>query len=105
MVSRSRPVSESALSVPSCAPGCGAESASRRIMSSASASEKNAALTSPGTGTAWGLWSGAGVIWDRVEKKVERSGRRRRADGAVEGSVVLCSTRIVLALEVLVSFE
>lgn len=91
--------------MPSCASGCGAESASRRIISNASAREKNAALTSPGTGTAWGLWSGAGVIWDRVEKKVERSGRRRRAVGAVEGSVVLCSTGIMLALEILDLFE
>ena len=48
---------------------------------------------SPGTGTAWGLWSGAGVISERAEKKVERSGRRRRGGWAVEGSVVLCSTR------------
>lgn len=39
------------------------------------------------------------MIWDRVEKKVERSGRRRRAVGAVEGSVVLCSTGMMLALE------
>lgn len=45
------------------------------------------------------------MIWDRVEKKVERSGRRRRADGAVEGSVVLCSTRMRLDLESLVLFE
>lgn len=37
------------------------------------------------------------MIWERVEKKVERSGRRRRALEAVDGSVVLCSTGIMLA--------
>ena len=79
----------------SAAPSAGcAAGASRRITSSASASEKKAALTSPGTGTAWGLWSGPGVISERVAKKVDRSGLRRRgAWVAAEGSVVLCSTR------------
>lgn len=45
------------------------------------------------------------MIWDRVEKNVERSGRRRRALVAVEGSVVLCSTGMMLVLEILGLFE
>lgn len=59
---------------------------------------------SPGTGTAWGRWrASSGEISERVAKKVERSGRRRRVvdwvDGA-EGSVErLCSTVFAYELE------
>ena len=69
-----------------------------RITSNASASERNAALTSAGTGTAWGrvrVSVGLGVISERVAKKDDKSGRRGRAVFCfweLASFSVLCST-------------
>lgn len=69
-------------------------SLSRRMTSKASARVRKAAETSLGTGTACSRVRGAevsGVIWERVEKKVERSGRRGRSVGLGLGGSMACS--------------
>lgn len=64
------------------------------MISNASASVRNAALTSRGIGTACSRVRVSDVvIWESVAKKVDRSGRRRRGCWAVvSGFSVLCST-------------
>lgn len=67
-------------------------SLSLRITPKASARVRNAAETSPGTGTACSrVRCDSGVISVKVEKNVDRSGRRGRDSEDVEGSSLACS--------------
>lgn len=79
------------------------ESAEDRIEVKASARLMCAAEISWGTGTAWGrvrAESEEGVICARVEKKVDRSGRRGRAVGDLGGSVACSAGQVSIGLRI-----
>ncbi len=62
-----------------------------RIVAKASARLRKVAETSPGMGNACSFWVSEVSTWERIEKKVERSGRR--GGGWFEGCLgTLCST-------------